>query len=288
MSASLLRAYRLGRRLPLARRHSTAPSELELTRHAGADAGIVTLSLNRPAAKNALSRALVASLAQALDTLHDDRTVRALVLRSSVPRVFCAGADLKERARMSAAEIEQFLGGVRRAFGALERLPVPTIAALDGAALGGGLEMALCCDLRVAGPGARLGLPETALAIIPGAGGTQRLARLVGASRAKALVFTARRLDARQALDAGVVNDAADGDGEPAYARALQWAREIAGNGPVAVRMAKRAIDLAAAAPAAAGLDVEQLCYAQVVPTQDRLEGLRAFAEKRRPVYEGR
>ncbi|KAJ2120853.1 hypothetical protein IW147_004714 [Coemansia sp. RSA 720] len=267
---------------------STSAQEVSVERHTGNDLGILTLSLNRPHAKNALSRSLVHSMRSALSDIRSDATVRALVLRSSVPRVFCAGADLKERALMTPPEVEQFLYDMKLMFRELEALPQPTIAALDGAALGGGLELSLCCDLRVAGQSALLGLPETSLAIIPGAGGTQRLARLVGTSRTKALVFTARKFGAEEALRMGVITDMAeDAREDAAYNRAMEWAREILPNGPVAVRMAKRAIDHAGSVDLATGLDIEQLCYAQVIPTQDRLEGLRAFKEKRKPNYTG-
>ncbi|KAJ2850378.1 hypothetical protein IWW36_001930 [Coemansia brasiliensis] len=278
------------------RRLSTGSgSEVELIRHDGSDKGIATIAFNRPKAKNALSRSLVGDFRQALDELRSDSETRVVILRSAVPKVFCAGADLKERATMSPQQVEQFLHSMKVSFRELETLPQPTIAALDGAALGGGFELALCCDLRIAGPQAVLGLPETSLAIIPGAGGTQRLTRLIGASRAKALVFTARRFGPMPALSMGIVNDVANqestGDsqniGESGYLRALEWAREILPNGPIAVRMAKRAIDHAGAVDPVTGLDVEQLCYAQVIPTQDRLEGLRAFKEKRKPVYHG-
>ncbi|KAJ2758708.1 hypothetical protein IWQ57_006751, partial [Coemansia nantahalensis] len=263
---------------------STAAPEVEVARLSGADAGIVALGLSRPRAKNALSRSVVAQLHQALVDIRADSSARAVVLHSRVPGVFCAGADLKERATMAPAEVDAFLGSMRAVFTDLERLPLPTIAALDGAALGGGLELALCCDLRVAGPGAVLGLPETSLAIIPGAGGTQRLTRLIGPSRTKALVFTARRLSAPAAHAMGVVTDAvADAAPDAAYHRALAWAREIVPNGPLAVRMAKRAIDHAGAVDPTTGLDIENLCYARLIPTQDRLEGLRAFKEKRPP-----
>ncbi|KAJ2720334.1 hypothetical protein GGI07_004673 [Coemansia sp. Benny D115] len=275
----------------LFRSHSTeagSAAEVVLTRHTGDDTGILTLTLNRSRAKNAISRKLLAELRQALGQIRGDTDARVVVLRSAVAGVFCAGADLKERATMDAAEVRQFLEGLKAALVELEGLPQPTVAALDGAALGGGLELALCCDLRVAGRRAVVGLPETSLGIIPGAGGTVRLARLVGAARAKALVFTARRLQGAQAQQWGVVDDVATGDAEEAaYERALEWAREILPNAPVAVRMAKRAIDHAATAHPAAALDIEQLCYAQVLSTEDRLEGLRAFKEKRKPVYRG-
>ncbi|KAJ1736530.1 hypothetical protein H4S06_000455 [Coemansia sp. BCRC 34490] len=278
---------------------STDPSvkEVKVVRHTGADAGIITLALDRPKAKNALSRSLVTEFRSALDEIRSDQHARVVIVQSLVPGVFCAGADLKERATMTPAEVEQFLYSVKMAFKELESLPQPTIAALDGAALGGGFEMSLCCDLRVAGPRALLGLPETSLAIIPGAGGTLRLTRLIGASRTKALVFTARRLGPFPALSMGIINDVVEasecmddkdtGDHSLGYQRALEWAREILPNGPIAVRMAKRSIDHASAVDPATGLDIEQLCYAQVIPTQDRMEGLRAFKEKRKPVYKG-
>ncbi|KAJ1954997.1 hypothetical protein DL89DRAFT_223713 [Linderina pennispora] len=275
----------------------TSAKEVILTRHTGADAGILTLTLNRPKAKNALSRNLVKDFRAALEEIRFDNDARVVVLRSSVAGVFCAGADLKERAGMTPQEVSQFLHSMKMAFRELESLPQPTIAAIDGAALGGGFEMSLCCDLRVAGPRALLGLPETSLAIIPGAGGTLRLTKLIGPSQTKALVFTARRLGPFPAMAMGIVNDMVEhpecmdegkpADQEAAYERALEWAREILPNGPVAVRMAKRAIDHASTVDPSTGLDVEQLCYAQVIPTEDRLEGLRAFKEKRKPIYKG-
>ncbi|KAJ2335247.1 hypothetical protein GGI00_001458 [Coemansia sp. RSA 2681] len=271
--------------------------EVQLVRHTGADQGILTLSLHRPKAKNALSRSLVSEFRRALEEIRNDREARVVILRSTVPGVFCAGADLKERATMSPADVERFLYSMKTSFKELESLPQPTIAALDGAALGGGFELSLCCDLRVAGPRAVLGLPETSLAIIPGAGGTLRLTRLIGPSQTKALVFTGRRFGPYPALSMGIVNDVVEpvecmddkstGEHGLGYERALEWAREILPNGPIAVRMAKRSIDHASTADPASGLDIEQLCYAQVIPTEDRLEGLRAFKEKRKPVYKG-
>ncbi|KAJ2377134.1 hypothetical protein IW150_001560, partial [Coemansia sp. RSA 2607] len=268
-----------------------------LIRHSGRDSGILTLSLNRPKARNALSRSLVADLRHALDKIRADSDTRVVVLRSTVPGVFCAGADLKERATMSPSDVQRFLHNLKSAFAELESLPQPTIAALDGAALGGGFELSLCCDLRIAGPRAVLGLPETSLAIIPGAGGTLRLTKLIGPSQTKALVYTARRFGPYPAMSMGIVNDVVDAaecmdeksilDHALGYERALEWAREILPNGPIAVRMAKRAINHASTADPASGLDIEQLCYAHVIPTEDRLEGLRAFKEKRKPVYKG-
>ncbi|HCZ32188.1 MAG TPA: enoyl-CoA hydratase [Holophagaceae bacterium] len=259
--------------------------EIRLERLAGPDTGIFLLGLDRPAAKNALGRQLMGEFRQALADLRVDPSVRVVVLHSLVPGVFCAGADLKERAEMSQAEAEAFVQGLRSAFTELEDLPMPVIAVLEGAAFGGGLELALAADLRVAGTGAKMGLVETALAIIPGAGGTQRLPRLIGASRAKELIFTARRIDAVEAERLGLVDRVAPAGG--ALDAALALAREILPNGPVALRMAKQAVSRGLDMDRDAGLAFEQACYAQVLPTKDRLEGLAAFREKRKPQYRG-
>lgn len=259
--------------------------ELRLERLAGDDAGIVLLGLDRPAAKNALGRQLMAEFRQALADLRFDTAARVVVLHSLVPGVFCAGADLKERAGMAPEETAAFVHGLRSAFTGLEDLPMPVIAALEGAAFGGGLELALAADLRVAGADAKLGLVETALAIIPGAGGTQRLPRLIGASRAKELIFTARRIGAEEAGRLGLVDRLAPAG--QALDAALALAREILPNGPLALRMAKLAVNQGLGLELGAGLAFEQACYAQVIPTKDRLEGLAAFREKRRPQYQG-
>ncbi|KAJ3047681.1 hypothetical protein HK097_011304 [Rhizophlyctis rosea] len=209
---------------------------------------------------------------------------------------------------MSQSEVSSFVHSLREAFTEFETLPQPTIATLDGAALGGGLELAMAADIRVAGSAAKLGLPETKLAIIPGAGGTQRLPRLIGLPKAKELVYTARILNAKDALELGLVNHAVEGG---AWTKSLEIAKEILPNGmhglmylildirtdyaellnrigPIAVRMAKLAMDKGTQLELSSGLAYEQACYAQVIPTEDRLEGLKAFREKRKPVYKGR
>ncbi|KAI9593979.1 ClpP/crotonase-like domain-containing protein [Syncephalis fuscata] len=247
--------------------------------------GIAVLNLNRPKAKNALSRALVDSFRSEIDTLRYNKDTRVVIVRSLVDGVFCAGADLKERVTMTPNEVAKFLHTLRQAYRELETLPIPTIAAVDGAALGGGIEMALCCDFRVAGPGAKIGLPETKLAIIPGAGGTQRLTRLVGIDKAKLLIYTGRILDNVSAENYGVVTQAIRK--ETAYDGALSLAREMLPQGPIAMRMAKLAIDYGGPLDLETGLEFEQRCYAQVIPTEDRMEGLKAFREKRKPIYHG-
>ena len=251
----------------------------------GPDAGIVLLGLDRPLAKNALGRELLTQFRQSLAALRLDATVRVVVVHSLVQGIFCAGADLKERTTMSPAETAAYVQGIRDAFDELEDLPMPTIAAIEGGAFGGGLEMALAADLRVVGSEARMGLVETALAIIPGAGGTQRLPRLIGISRAKELIFTARRIGAEEAERLGLINQlVAVGE---ALSAALALAREILSNGPLAVRLAKQALAGGSQLSLTAGLAFEQACYAQVIATKDRLEGLAAFREKRKPHFRG-
>ncbi|KAF7722599.1 hypothetical protein EC973_002912 [Apophysomyces ossiformis] len=205
--------------------------------------GISVLKLNRPQAKNALSVKLLGEFREALSEVRFSKTPRALIIQSMVDGVFCAGADLKERATMSPTQVTEFLYNLRQAYRELETLPIPTIAAIDGAALGGGLEMALACDLRVAGPKAKIGLPETRLAIIPGAGGTQRLPRLIGTAKAKELIFTAAVLDPKRAEEyetQGIVNHAVE---DSSYNKAVSIAQSILPQGPIAIRMAKLAID---------------------------------------------
>ncbi|BGP22395.1 methylglutaconyl-CoA hydratase [Rhodotorula toruloides] len=185
-------------------RYSTdSPAQASLLR-SSLHEGLSFIQLDRAKAKNALSVQLVRELRELVEEVRFDGWTRAVILRSAVPGSFCAGADLKERATMSQLDVARFLYNLRRLLGEIEDLPVPTIAAVDGPALGGGLELALACDLRVAGSTVtKIGLPETRLAIIPGAGGTQRLSRLVGSSRAKDLIFSSKVLSAGEAERAG-------------------------------------------------------------------------------------
>ncbi|GAA5979637.1 hypothetical protein JCM10908_002993 [Rhodotorula pacifica] len=250
--------------------------------------GLTYLELNRPQAKNALSVELVDRMRQLVEDVRFDGWTRTLILHSTAPGSFCAGADLKERKGMQPLEVARFLYNLRRLLSEIESLPLPTIAAVDGPALGGGLELALACDLRVAGSSVtKIGLPETRLAIIPGAGGTQRLSRLIGASRAKDLIFSSRIMAAPEALERGVVNYVSD-KGQSATQKAEEVVKEILQAGPLALRAAKTAVDIGAEVDLESGLDVERLAYQTILSTEDRMEGLRAFAEKRKPVYKGR
>ena len=199
-----------------------------------------------------------------------------------------AGADLKERKAMTDPEVISFVSRLRKCMSSVEYLPMPTIAALDGAALGGGLELALACDLRVGSDQCVVALPETRIAIIPGAGGTQRLPRLIGLSKAKDLIFTGRKLRAYEAFEMGIL-DRYTHQQKKAVDESLALAHSISQGGPIALQMAKRAVQQGmGCSDMESALEVEASCYGKVVPTKDRIEALRAFSEKRNPVFEGR
>ncbi|XP_063083314.1 methylglutaconyl-CoA hydratase, mitochondrial isoform X1 [Cavia porcellus] len=251
--------------------------------------GILVLGINRAYAKNSLSKNLVKTLSKTVDALKSDKKVRTIIIRSEVPGIFCAGADLKERAKMHPSEVGPFVSKIRAVINDIANLPVPTIAAIDGLALGGGLELALACDIRVAASSAKMGLVETKLAIIPGGGGTQRLPRAIGMSLAKELIFSARVLDGQEAKAVGLVSHVLEQnpEGDAAYRKALDLAREFLPQGPVAMRVAKLAINQGMEVDLVTGLAIEEACYAQTIPTKDRLEGLLAFKEKRTPRYKG-
>ncbi len=245
----------------------------------------LVLRLNRPEAHNALSRGLLEALWVEIERVAVRRDVRAVILAGNA-KAFCAGADLKERATMNPTEVRAFLRRIRGIMDLVERLPQPTIAAVDGVAFGGGCELALACDLRVLARGAVVGLTECALGIIPGAGGTQRLPRLIGPAKAKELIFTARRLSADDALQVGLANHVVDAGA--ALDQALALATEIARCAPLAVEAAKAAIDGGLSTGISEGLLLEARCYELTLATEDRKEALAAFGEKRRPTFHGR
>ncbi|KAG9317494.1 ClpP/crotonase-like domain-containing protein [Chiua virens] len=267
---------------------------------------VACLFLNRPQSKNAISMRMLQELHECLDTVKFDKSVRALIVRSTTPGAFCAGADLIERRTMTLPQVNKFLVDLRSALSELESLPMPTIAAIDGPALGGGLELSFACDLRVAAHDVtKIGLPEVRLGIIPGAGGTQRAVRLLGLSKAKDLVFTARMLTAVEALEWGTsrtrrplalfclphicsgVVDYVSSPPTSAHGRALQLAEEIAKNAPLALRAAKQALSRAVDLSLESGLDFERASYDLLLTTKDRTEALEAFKAKRPPVFRG-
>ncbi|XP_070537687.1 methylglutaconyl-CoA hydratase, mitochondrial-like [Ptychodera flava] len=250
---------------------------------------IAVLGLNRPKTRNAISKKMAIMFHDALQTLKFDKSVRSVIIRSTSPGMFCSGADLKERAKMKPNEVGPFVASVRGLLANLENLPMPVIAAIDGLAYGGGLEMALACDIRVASAEAKMALTETKLAIIPGGGGTQRLPRAIGVSLAKEMIFTGKVIDGVEAQRIGLVNYAVEQneDGDAAYQKAVDVAKAICPNGPIGVKMAKIAINKGKEVDLQSGLAIEEACYAQVIPTKDRLIALKAFAEKKKPIFTG-
>ncbi|KAI6715345.1 hypothetical protein JHW43_002087 [Diplocarpon mali] len=311
--------------LPKLRRcYSTQPTPLVrvLDVPAPGSGRIRILSLARPAARNALSRQLLQELRTNIDFVaseydrHGDELparqvfggaagvdhqgpTRALVLASDVDSSFCAGADLKERAGFSAGETAAFLANLRNTFTALATLPIPTISAVSSLALGGGLELALCTHMRVLASTAQVGLPETRLGIIPGAGGTYRLPALIGLGRARDMILTGRRVSAAEAYFLGIADrlveivpeEGKEGDEykkelmgkakEEVLSVAVKLAGEICQGGPVAVRAALQAVQYARE-------EVENKMYERVVGTEDRNEALLAFREKSMPEFKGR
>jgi methylglutaconyl-CoA hydratase len=247
--------------------------------------GIATVTLNRPEAANALSVEMLEQFLDALYALKFDPEVRVVVVTAAGEKAFCAGADLIQRGQMDLAQTRQHINLIRSAVNELEAMPQPVIAAINGVAFGGGTELILAADIRVAAENAKFGLTETALAIIPGAGGTQRLPRLIGVAKAKELILTARRIDAAEAEKIGLVNVVVPQ--VELLNKAYELAREITKNGPLAIRQAKLAINKGIEVDLATGLAIEQNAYEVIMPTKDRLEGLRAFKEKRPPVYKG-
>jgi len=244
------------------------------------------LTIDGEAQMNVLSRALVAELAQQARQAAVETAVRAVVLTGAGRRAFCAGANLKERRGWTEDDVRGWLAELHGALRELERCPKPWIAAINGLALGGGCELALACDLRVIDPAAQIGLTETKVGVIPGGGGTVRLARVVGIGRAKDLILTARRVEAQEALQMGLVNRiSAAGDSVSA---AVALAHEVAANAPVALAAAKASVEEAWDLPIDAALERERHHYEKPLLSEDRLEGLQAFAEKRPPKWRGR
>jgi enoyl-CoA hydratase/carnithine racemase len=248
------------------------------------EAGIATVTLDRPEARNAISTALARDLAATLEPLATRRDLRAVVLAGAGDKGFCAGADLRERSGFDDHDWFVQREVLRRAFSAVRRCPLPTVAAVHGFALGGGCELALCCDLVVAADDAVLGLPEVSLGLVPGGGGTQLLVRRVGRSAAKDLLLTGRRVGAAEAQRLGLVDRVVPPDSVRRAAGEL--AAQIAANAPTAVRLAKWALDLGADLAQEAGLEVEDHAWRQAVLSDDRREGIAAWNERRPPRWQ--
>jgi methylglutaconyl-CoA hydratase len=248
---------------------------------------IAIFTIDRADRANALSRAVLLALGKLAREAASNASVRAIVVTGAGDKAFCAGADLKERRSMSESDVRAQVALYRSELGPLDRSPKPVVAAINGAALGGGLELALCCDLRVAARHAQLGFPETSLAVIPGAGGTQRLPRVVGEARAKEMILLGRRLSADEALAWGLVSRVTP-DGANVVDDAVEWIRPIAEGAPIAQAAALEAIDRAFDTPLDVGLELERGSYDKTIGSEDRREALAAFAEKRRPLFQGK
>jgi len=235
---------------------------------------------------NSFNFAMLYALKEQIDAIRFDQDIRVIIVTGSGQKAFCAGADLKERADLNELQVKEFIFTIRNLFTSIEYLNKPVIAAINGVALGGGVELCLACDIRIAAMNASMGLTETRLAIIPGGGGTQRLPRLIGRGKAKELIFTGRRVDAREALQIGLVNKICEN--ENLHDECREMAAMICQAGPIAIEQAKYAINYGLETDLHTGLGIESNAYWVTIPTEDRLEGLAAFREKRKPVYKGK
>jgi len=244
------------------------------------------LTLNRPEVMNSLNYPLLLAIREKVEALQWDPEVRVIIITGAGEKAFCAGADLKERASMPEEKVRQYILTLRNLFTFIDYLNKPVIGAVNGVALGGGTELAMACDIRIASENASMGLTETRLAIIPGGGGTQRLPRLVGRSKAKELIFTGRRVDANEALAIGLVNKVVPSP--KLIDESLQMAAMICEGGPVAITQAKYAINHGLEVDLHSGLAIESNAYWVTIPTEDRREALAAFKEKRKPSFKGK
>jgi enoyl-CoA hydratase len=250
---------------------------------------VAIIRLNRPDRMNTLGGTMKPDLATAFfEHARNDSNVTCVVLTGTGDRAFCAGADIKERAAQHVAAPDYYVRQqqTHALFRAIEEFEKPTIAAINGVALGGGLELALCCDIRIAAASARFGLPEAKLGVIPAAGGTQRLPRVVGEAIAKELIFTSDIIDAATAKEIRLVNRVVED--ARLMGEVLALAGRIGAQPPLAIRFAKRAVNLGMQVGMDAGLEYERYAASMVIDSDDRKEGMRAFVEKRKPVFVGR
>ena len=248
---------------------------------------VAVVTLCRPERANALSEPMLDELIAVGAALAQCNDLRVVVLTALGDRAFCAGADLKERMQFSEDDVRRMLDKYRAGLAWVWQCPVPVVAAMNGSAFGGGLELALMCDLRVAVAHAQFALPETTLGIIPGAGGTQRLPHLIGAARATELILLGTRINAEQALDFGLINRITE-PGLPVVEDTLRWLDPILKGAPIATRAALKALRGAPGLTLDAGLQLERDAYERCLVSEDRREALSAFAEKRPPRFSGR
>ncbi|MGI8881173.1 MAG: enoyl-CoA hydratase/isomerase family protein [Jatrophihabitans sp.] len=249
---------------------------LRIDRDDQSDGAVATIRLDRPP-MNALNLALQEELRAAAAEVSADDTVRAVVVYGG-ERVFAAGADVKEMVQMDQAAMASKAAGIMSAIDSLAQIPKPVVAAVTGYALGGGCELALTADRRISADNAKWGQPEVLLGVLPGMGGTQRLARLIGPAKAKDLIYTGRFVDAAEALDLGLVDEMVPA--AEVYEAALTWARQFAGGAALALRAAKHAIDAGLDGTLADGLAIESGHFAELFGTEDRTRGMTSFVER--------
>ncbi|OZS79067.1 enoyl-CoA hydratase [Tetzosporium hominis] len=247
---------------------------------------VAVVTLNRPEAMNAFNYDMLAELGQVVDAIRINPDIRLVIFRGAGGRAFSVGADLKERKTLTTEQVKRNLYKIGEVFTTIENLPQPTVAMLNGFAFGGGMELALACDFRIASEKSVMGLTETSLAIIPGAGGTQRLPRLIGESKALELILTARKLSAKEALDYGLVTKVSSDSTIVEETEA--FVMSILANGPIALQQAKFAVKNGMNADLQTGLQIERKAYELTIPTEDRVEALIAFGEKRKPQFKGK
>ncbi|RUL51769.1 enoyl-CoA hydratase-related protein [Lysinibacillus antri] len=247
---------------------------------------IAYVTVNRPEVLNCFDYETLSTLQQKVDEIAKSDDIRVVIFTGAGTKAFSAGADLKERKSLNEEQVKRNVKAIRDVFNSIAELPQPTIAAVNGHALGGGFEWLLACDFAIAAEHAKLGLTETSWAIIPGAGGTQRLPRLVGEMKAKEMIFTAKKLTATEALAEGIILKVTPV--EEVISASEELANAIIKNGPIAVRQAKYAITKGMNTDLATGLEIETEAYQVVIPTEDRLEALQAFSEKRAPNFKGK
>jgi len=261
--------------------------QLKGKRFEGNLSSIYGLYLNHPQSRNSMTKEFMRLFNESIEYITNSKDIRLVILMSSTPGFFCSGANLKERATFTEQETRKFVSDARDSFHKFSLLKVPTICGIDGYAFGGGLELAMACDIRIATKNALFSLTECGLGIIPGAGGTQRLPRLVGANKAKELMFTCEKLSGENSLNLGIINHLVE-KYENLEEKAVELGKKIIKCGPIAIEAVKRAIDDGIHLDLKSALEIEKLNYEKVLNTEDRLEGIKAFLEKREPQFKGK
>jgi enoyl-CoA hydratase/carnithine racemase len=254
--------------------------DVELKEH------IAVVTINRPDALNAFNYETLSELQESVEKFRTNPGVRVVIFTGAGEKAFSVGADLKERRTLSDEEVRRNIYKIGEVFSLIDQLPQPTIAAINGFAFGGGMELALSCDFRIAVSGTLMGLTETSLAIIPGAGGTQRLPRLIGQAKALELILTAKRLTSEEAFEYGILTKVTDRDN--LLNECIEFSGGMLANGPLALQQAKFAIKQGMGVDLQTGLQIERKAYEVIIPTKDRVEALAAFDEKRKPDFKGK